>query len=125
MEHKCSKEGEIAALKENVINLYKKYDAHDKQIEKIENKTDAQYEMAKSIAVMAEKMASISDDVKEVKNELQVVKTDVATMKKEVQEDKEEEFKKKLGVWEKYKSHIITLIITAAVTYYLSQIIGG
>lgn len=117
MEHNCSKEGEIAALKENVINLYKKYDAHDKQIEKIENKTNAQYEMAKSIAVMAEKMTTISQDVKEVKD-------DVNALKKEVREKREDELETKLSIWEKYKSHIITLIITAVVTYSLSKI-GG
>ncbi|MFH5834542.1 hypothetical protein ACHAL6_00525 [Proteiniclasticum sp. C24MP] len=117
MEHKCSKEGEIAALKENVINLYKKHDAHDKRMEKIENKTDAQYEMAKSIAVMAEKMTTISEDVKEVK-------ADVTALKKEVREKREGALETKINVWEKYKSHIITLIITAVVTYYLLQI-GG
>lgn len=124
MEYKCVKEGEIAALKENVVTLYKKMDAHDKRMEKIENKTDAQYEMAKSIAVMAEKMTAISDDVREVKTELNYVKKDVTSLKKEVQEDKHNSLKEENSVWRKYKSHIILLIITAVVTYYLANL-GG
>lgn len=117
MEHKCIKEGDIAAIKENIINLYKKQDAHDKRMEKIEIRTDAQYEMAKSIAVMAEKMTTISEDVKEVKN-------DVNALKKEVREKREEELEDEIGIFRKYKSQIITLIITAVVTYYLAKI-GG
>lgn len=117
MEHKCSKEGDIATLKENIITLYKKQDAHDKRMEKIENRTEAQFEMAKSIAVMAEKMTTISEDVKEVK-------ADVTALKKEVREKREEDLEEEVGIFRKYKSQIITLIITAVVTYYLAKI-GG
>lgn len=117
MEHKCSKEGDIAAIKENIITIYKKQDAHDKRMEKIENRTEAQFEMAKSIAVMAEKMTTISEDVKEVK-------ADVTALKKEVRGKREDELEEEVGIFRKYKSQIITLIITAVVTYYLSNI-GG
>ncbi len=117
MEHKCLKEGEIAALRENIVTLYKKHDSQEKRLDKIETKTEAQYEMAKSIAVMAEKMTTISQDVKEVKNEVNSLKT-------EVREKREDELENKISTWQKYKSHVITLIITAVVTYYLLQI-GG
>jgi len=117
MECNCKKEGEIAAI-------HIRIEEHDRRLDKYENKQDTIYKMAESLAVMAEKMTGISEDVSEVKNDVTGLKKEFDNLKDQTKVEQINTLKANLGVWEKYKVQIITLIITAVVTTYLIKI-GG
>ena len=117
MECNCKKEGDIAA-----INI--RVEEHDRRLNKYENKQDTIYKMAESLAVMAEKMTGISEDVSEVKNDVTGLKAEFNNLKDQTKVEQINVLKANLGVWEKYKTQIITLISTAVVTAYLIKI-GG
>jgi len=70
MEHKCVKEAEVAAMKENVLTLFKKTQDNKDKIEKLEDRQDALYELTRSVAVIAEQITTIRDDVRDVKQDV-------------------------------------------------------
>lgn len=120
MEHNCIKDKEIGILAEHVKTLYKKDDAHETRMDKLEMKQDAVHEIAKSIAVMAEQMSGTREDLKEVKDKVSSIETDVSSVKQQFQDEKV----KSLEVFRKHKSEIITFVITAVLTVFLAKI-GG
>ena len=120
-EHRCIKEAELATVITNQGVLFRATDANKKEIEKLDAQQTTIYDLTKSVAVIAEQITTIRDDVRDVK-------TDVISMKQEFKKIKEEEvsgLRGELGVWEKYKSHIILMIISSVVAIYLAQILGG
>jgi len=123
-QHRCNKEGELAALKENVTAVYMRLEEHNRRLEKYEGKQDATYKMAESLAVMAEKMTGMSEDVRDVKNDVTGLKEEFNNLKDQTKVEQINTLKANLGIWEKYKAQIISIIITAVVTIYLTKI-GG
>ena len=77
MEHKCVKEAEVAALKENVVTLFKVTKENRDSIKQIEERQDMLYELTKSVAVIAEQITTIKDDVKDVKDDMNAVKKEI------------------------------------------------
>lgn len=124
MEHNCIKDKEIGILAEHIKTLYKKDDAHEKRMDKLEMKQDAVHEIAKSIAVMAEQMSGTREDLKEVKDKVSSIETDVSSVKQQFQDEKVKSLEGELGFFRKHKSEIITFVIAAVLTVFLAKI-GG
>lgn len=126
MEHKCIREGDFSEVKAGLKHLHERVD-------KMEQKTEAQYKMSEAIAILAENSKHISDDLKEVKGDVATVKKDVDSVKKQAEIDrnlhekeKAELSDKKLSIIEKYGTHILLMIISAVVSYLLAAVnLGG
>lgn len=104
------KTGEIGVVLENIKNIYKKLDEHNIRMNKLEDKQDAQYKMAESIAVMAEQMKGMRENVQDVKNEVSEVKDDLSRIKS-----------RDGANWNSFKWLVFVSVVTAVITHFLTK----
>lgn len=114
MEHKCVKEAEVAALKENVLTLFKITKENREIIKQVEERQDMLYELTKSVAVIAEQITTIKDDVKEVKSDMTAVKKEINSI-----QHKEGE------TWSKFKWLLVASAVTLISAYLFKIIMNG
>lgn len=114
MEHKCVKEADVAALKENVLTLFKITKENREIIKQVEERQDMLYELTKSVAVIAEQITTIKDDVKEVKSDMTAVKQEINSMQKKEGES-----------WGKFKWLIVALLVTLIGGFLFKIIVNG
>lgn len=127
----CIKEADMVKLREGIAKNERETHRNKTAIEKINVKLDVQYELSKSIAVMAEKMGTINKSVESTNKVVIQLKTDVESITNQINDQKFQtlderyaEAQMKLSVWERYKTHIIMMILSAVVTLVLTTI-GG
>ena len=114
MEHKCVKEAEVAALKENVVTLFKVTKENRDSIKQIEERQDTLYELTKSVAVIAEQITTIKDDVKDVKDDMNAVKKEINSI-----QTKEGE------AWGKFKWLLVASAVTLISAFLFKIIVNG
>ena len=122
--HKCSKESEISALVTNQTVLFIATESNKKEIDNFKSEQKNMYDLVKSVAVIAEQIITIRDDVRAVKTDVLSMKSELKTELNSIKANKIAELIDELNVWQKYKTTIISIIITAVLSVYLMKI-GG
>lgn len=130
-QHGCIKEADMVKLREDIAKNDRETTRNRKEIEKMNVKLDIQHELSISIAVMAEQMGTINKAVESTNGMVSQLQSDVDRITNQMHDQKFQtlderyiESQLRLSVWERYKTHIILMIITAVVTIVFTQI-GG
>lgn len=128
---RCIKEADMVKLREDIAKNERETIRNRKEIEKMNVKLDIQHELSKSIAVMAEQMGTINKAVESTNGMVTQLQSDVDNITNQMHDQRFQtlderyiESQLRLSVWERYKTHIVLMIISAVVTIVLTQI-GG